>query len=108
MSQAAVINPFDRLGLTLFFAVSLHTVLILGVGFDFNPSKPRIAERTLEIMVVHNARKPKEPEKADFSRPNKPSREREPGRGRQAEDRTCTTTPACTCATTGPCTSTSS
>ena len=66
MSQTAVINPFDRLGLTIFFAVSLHIALILGVGFDIFPSKPRIAERTLEIMVVHNARKPKEPEKADF------------------------------------------
>ncbi|HEC14960.1 MAG TPA: energy transducer TonB [Sedimenticola sp.] len=66
MNQATVINPLDRLGLTLFFAATLHMALILGVGFDFNPSRPRMAERTLEVMVVHNPRKPKEPEEADF------------------------------------------
>ncbi len=66
MSRPATISPFDRLGLTLFFAISLHITLILGVGFDVTPPKPQAAARTLEVMVVHNARKPKEPDEADF------------------------------------------
>ncbi|VAX06516.1 TonB protein [hydrothermal vent metagenome] len=69
MTNTAVINPFDRLGLTLFFAGSLHIALILGVGFTFTSPSPPSATSTLEIMVVHNARKPKEPEKADFLAP---------------------------------------
>ncbi len=66
MSRPATISPFDRLGLTLFFAISLHITLILGVGFDVTPPKPQAAARTLEVMVVHNAHKPKEPDEADF------------------------------------------
>ncbi|MCF6355480.1 MAG: energy transducer TonB [Candidatus Polarisedimenticolaceae bacterium] len=66
MSRPAIISSFDRLGLTLFFAVSLHITLILGVGFEAAQPKPQAAARTLEVMVVHNARKPKEPDEADF------------------------------------------
>jgi len=66
MSRPAIISPFDRLGLTLFFAACLHITLILGVGFDAARPKPQAAARTLEVMVVHNARKPKEPVEADF------------------------------------------
>jgi protein TonB len=62
----AAVTPFDRLGLTLFFAVALHVALILGVGFDIFKSKPQMAQRTLEIMVVQAPRKDKEPEQADF------------------------------------------
>ncbi len=66
MSHTATISSFDRLGLTVFFAICLHITLILGVGFDAAQPKPQAAARTLEVMVVHNARKPKEPTKADF------------------------------------------
>ncbi len=66
MSRPASIHSFDRLGLTLFFAVSLHIALILGVGFDAALPKPQAAARTLEVMVVHNARRPKAPDEADF------------------------------------------
>lgn len=66
MSRPAIISSFDRLGLTLFFAISLHITLILGVGFEIAQPKPQAAARTLEVMVVHNARKPKEPDEADF------------------------------------------
>jgi len=66
MSRPAIISPFDRLGLTLFFAGCLHITLILGIGFDTARPKPQAAARTLEVMVVHNARKPNEPEEADF------------------------------------------
>ncbi len=66
MSRPAIISSFDRLGLTLFFAVCLHITLILGIGFDAPHPKPQAAARTLEVMVVHNAHKPKEPDEADF------------------------------------------
>lgn len=66
MNPTATINPFDRLGLTLFFAVSLHVALILGIGFDIWKNKPRMAERTLEVMVVQKPRKPEEPITEDF------------------------------------------
>jgi len=66
MSQTATISSFDRLGLTIFFAVCLHITLILGVGFDAATPKPQAAARTLEVIVVHNARKPKEAKEADF------------------------------------------
>ena len=66
MNRPAIISSFDRLGLTLFFAACLHVTLILGIGFDAARPKPQTAARTLEVMVVHNARKPKEPDEADF------------------------------------------
>ncbi|MFC1602797.1 TonB family protein [Pseudomonadota bacterium] len=66
MSRSAIISSFDRLGLTVFFAICLHIALILGVGFDAARPKPQAASRTLEVMVVHNARKPKESKEADF------------------------------------------
>ncbi len=67
MSNAANITAVDRLGLTLFVAISLHTVVIFGVGFALEPPKQLPpADRTLEIVVVHNKSAIKEPEKADF------------------------------------------
>ncbi|MES9843885.1 MAG: energy transducer TonB [Candidatus Sedimenticola sp. PURPLELP] len=67
MRTAAKISPVDRLGLTLFFAVSLHVVLILGVTFTIERAKKQPPpERTIEIMVVQNPKKSEKPEKADF------------------------------------------
>jgi len=66
MSRPTIISSFDRMGLTLFFAACLHITFILGVGFDAAQPKPQAAARTLEVMVVHNAHKPKEPKEADF------------------------------------------
>jgi len=67
MNNVANISAFDRLGLTLFVAISLHAVVILGVGFTLDePKKLPPADRTLEIVVVHNKVAKKEPEKADF------------------------------------------
>jgi len=61
------VSPVDRLGLTLFFAVALHTVVILGITFNIEkPQKRQSPQRTLEIMVVHNPKPAKKPEKADF------------------------------------------
>lgn len=67
MSHAAKINAVDRLGLTLFIALSLHAIGILGIGFVFEkPKKLPPADRTLEIVVVHNKSATKKPDKADF------------------------------------------
>ncbi len=60
-------SHIDRLVMTLFLAVTLHTAIILGLGFELPIPKPRsAAERTLEIIVVQKADKPKPVEKPDF------------------------------------------
>ncbi len=67
MSNAAAITAVDRLGLTLFVAISMHAVGILGVSFTMEkPKKLPPADRTLEIVVVHNKSRIKDPKKADF------------------------------------------
>jgi protein TonB len=67
MSNPAEITPVDRFGLTLFLAVTLHAVVILGITFTIDkPKKPPATDRTLEIMVVQNPKQPEKPEKADF------------------------------------------
>lgn len=55
------------MGLTLFVAIVVHAMVILGVGFKFEkPTKQPSPERTLEIMVVRNPTKPEKPTEADF------------------------------------------
>ena len=70
MKRSGIITSIDRLGLTLFVAVTLHAIIILGISFTLEtPKKPPTPDRTLEIMVVQNPKKPeiKKPiEKADF------------------------------------------
>lgn len=67
MSNAANISAIDRMGLTLFVAISLHAVVILGVGFTLvEANKLPPADRTLEITIVHNKAATKVPDKADF------------------------------------------
>jgi protein TonB len=67
MNNAVTITAVDRLGLTLFVAISMHAVGILGIGFTMEePKKLPPADRTLEIIVVHNKSSLKKPEKADF------------------------------------------
>ncbi|MES9935059.1 MAG: energy transducer TonB [Sedimenticola sp.] len=67
MNTAAKINPVDRLGLTLFFAVSLHAILILGITFTIEQAKKLPPpERTIEIMVVQNPIKTEKPKTHDF------------------------------------------
>lgn len=61
-----VITAADRLGLTLFFAVVFHAVVILGVGFDFNDfSDPNSLMQKLEITLVHR-KSETPPDKADY------------------------------------------
>ncbi len=70
MKKTGMITSIDRLGLTLFVAVTLHATVILGITFSLEePDKTPPPDRTLEIMVVQNPKpvKPKAPiEKADF------------------------------------------
>ena len=61
------ISDVDRIGLTLFVAIALHAVIILGVGFTFEKSKQQQPpDRTLEIMVVQNPIKVEKSKDADF------------------------------------------
>ena len=67
MNTSVNVTAADRLGLTLFFALTAHAIVILGVGFGIdNPKKQAAPDRTLEIMVVQNPSRAKAPEKADF------------------------------------------
>ncbi|MBU0499586.1 MAG: energy transducer TonB [Gammaproteobacteria bacterium] len=60
------ITANDKLALTLFLAMGLHSLVILGVSFDFDQVLSQAPERTLEITVVRHPRQAEKPEKADF------------------------------------------
>ncbi|MCU7959412.1 MAG: energy transducer TonB [gamma proteobacterium symbiont of Bathyaustriella thionipta] len=64
--SSSTVTAADRLGLALFFAISLHALLILGVSFK--PETPATPEKApkIDIMVVQNIKPPKESKKADF------------------------------------------
>ena len=67
MNKRSEVSATDRFGLTLFAALVLHAMVILGVGFEFKkPVKQPSPERTLEIMVVRNSAATEKPEQADF------------------------------------------
>ena len=67
MNRRTDVSDTDRFGLTLFVALVLHAMIILGVGFSFEkPEKQPSPQRTLEIMVVRNPALPEKPEQADF------------------------------------------
>jgi protein TonB len=59
------ISASDRLGLTLFFALALHAIVILGVGFDAERLLPKERPLTLEVTLVHSASEAA-PDKADY------------------------------------------
>lgn len=62
-SATPMISATDRLGFTLFMAVALHAVIILGSSFVASPSTPPV--QTLEITLAQYAVE-KPPEKTDF------------------------------------------
>jgi len=66
VAPAPVITSGDRLGLTLFFAVVLHAIVVLGVTFSLvDRDATRNILPTLEITLVqHQAERP--PEQADY------------------------------------------
>lgn len=65
LRNKAVVTASDRLGLTLFLAVSLHAIVILGISFS-STDKPERSEliNTLDITLVHHQSKdaPDEPD----------------------------------------------
>ena len=63
------INPVtvtqgDRMSLTIFFALAIHAILILGISFDLMDSNNDVIT-TMEITLVHQ-RSNEEPEEADY------------------------------------------
>ncbi|SFF85203.1 energy transducer TonB [Neptunomonas qingdaonensis] len=62
-SATPTVSATDRLGFTLFMAVALHAVFILGSSFVSTPSAPPL--QTLEITLAQYAVE-KPPEKTDF------------------------------------------
>ncbi len=58
------VSPADRLGLTVFFALIAHAIIILGVGFEPDDT-PRINRNTMEIILVPS-RSENAPEEADY------------------------------------------
>ena len=49
---AAAVSQNDRLGLTIFLAVCLHAIIILGISFGFSDSTPELSAEDLEITIV--------------------------------------------------------
>lgn len=68
MSSASLsprISPADRLGLTLFFAVAVHALIILGITFDLDKLMPKAMPLSMEITLVQSHTK-EAPDKADY------------------------------------------
>ena len=61
--QTSTITPRDRLGFTLFLAISAHAALILGVGFSSALNLD--SSPTIEVTLALSA-DPETPEEADF------------------------------------------
>lgn len=59
------VSAADRLGLTLFFAIALHALVILGVSFDMDKLFPKDIPLSLEITLVHS-HSDKQPDDADY------------------------------------------
>lgn len=58
------ITASDRLGMTLFFAILFHGIIILGVTFISDPSASNMTP-SLDVILV-NTHNPSEPDKADY------------------------------------------
>jgi len=58
-------HQYDRMGLTLFFALALHAIIILGISFDLIDFIPQESMPTMEITLVHSHSK-EAPEDADY------------------------------------------
>lgn len=68
-ADAPGVTPSDRLGLTLFIALALHAILILGLGFDWDNPAKRPAPPTLDVVLAQPVEAP-EPEEADYLAPS--------------------------------------
>ncbi len=87
-AETPAVTPIDRLGFTLFMAVALHAVVIL--GSNFVTEKPKPLSQTLEITLAQY-KSEKAPEKADFL-----AQQNQQGSGTVEEKRLLSTTEAST------------
>lgn len=55
----------ERLSMTIFFALAIHAIIILGVSFDLELLKDSTQLSTMEITLVHN-KNDEAPEEADY------------------------------------------
>jgi protein TonB len=62
--NTAPVTQGDRMSLTVFFAIAIHAILILGISFDLMDSNNDVIT-TMEVTLVHQ-RSDEEPEKADY------------------------------------------
>ncbi|WP_207060575.1 energy transducer TonB [Motiliproteus sp. SC1-56] len=63
VSPVRPITPFDRLGFTVFLAIAVHAIVILGLGFKTDTAKP--VARTLEVTLAQFESE-QAPKEADF------------------------------------------
>ena len=64
-ADAPGVTSLDRLGLTLFIALVLHALLILGLGFDWDNPAERPAPPTLDVVLAKPQKAPA-PEEAEY------------------------------------------
>ena len=64
-SQTLSISASDRLGFTLFLALALHVIFILGVGFTQSDANQAEDLPSLDIILA-NSQSPEAPEQADY------------------------------------------
>ncbi len=69
MTQSSIIQPDitpnDRLGMTIFFALLLHGIVILGITFVTSPTSKQDIPLSLDVILV-NTSNSDTPEKADY------------------------------------------
>ena len=64
-AEAPPVNANDRLGMTLFFAILFHGILILGITFIASPSAKQKLPPSLDVILVNTANK-SDVEDADY------------------------------------------
>lgn len=62
--NSATVTQSDRMSLTIFFALAIHAILILGISFDLMDSNNDVIT-TMEVTLIHQ-RSTEEPEEADY------------------------------------------
>lgn len=65
MTTSSKIGASDRLGFTLFMAMALHVIVILGVGFSRSNPSPSESLPSLDIILA-NSKSAQPPDEADY------------------------------------------
>lgn len=60
------VTSSDRLALTLFLALALHAIIVLGISFQFNSGAQDTLQDSLDITLVLQQNKTEAPEEADY------------------------------------------